>query len=114
MSIKLEMPPEAIIAYLDRVELITMIGTKVGVKGQNLDEQACSRMSAMRQLVREQGYAEKIRIAADGGNRSHTVPGLRAAGADTVVMGSLAFGSQNLKETFEWLWSLKGPQSWSK
>lgn len=110
MSIRLETPPEAVIPYLDRVELITMIGTQVGVKGQDLDVRACSRMSAMSQLVHERGYSEKIKLAADGGNRFHTVPGLRAAGADTVVMGSLAFGSKTLKQTFDWLWSLPGLQ----
>jgi len=67
-------------------------------------------MRLMRLLVEEHGYAGKIKLAADGGNRSHTVPALRAAGADTVVMGSLVYGSLNLKETFDWLWSLPGPQ----
>jgi ribulose-phosphate 3-epimerase len=86
------------------------MGTKVGVKGQSLDEQACHRMQTMRQLIDKHGYSSQIKLAADGGNRAHTVPALRAAGADTVVMGSLAYESSNLKETFDWLWSLPGPQ----
>ena len=110
MSLELETPPEAIIPYFDRVDLVTMMGTRVGVKGQDLSEQACTRMSSMRRLIEEHGYSGRIKLAADGGNRSHTVPNLRAAGADTVVLGSLAYGSQNLKQTFDWLWSLSGPQ----
>ncbi|MEJ7738632.1 MAG: ribulose-phosphate 3-epimerase [Chitinophagaceae bacterium] len=109
MSLGLETPPEVIIPYFDRIDLVTMMGTRVGVKGQDLSEQACTRMNAMRQLIWEHGYSGKIKLAADGGNRSHTVPALRAAGADTVVLGSLAYGSQNLKQTFDWLWSLAGP-----
>jgi ribulose-phosphate 3-epimerase len=109
MSIGLETSPESLIPYFDRLGLATMMGTKVGVKGQNLAEQACHRMQAMRQLIDEHGYTSQIKLAADGGNRAHTVPALRAAGADTVVMGSLAYESSNLKETFDWLWSLPGP-----
>ncbi len=111
MSLGLETPPEAIIPFFDRLDLVTMMGTRVGVKGQDLSEQACTRMRSMRQLIQQHGYSGKIKIAADGGNRSNTVPDLRAAGADTVVMGSLAYGSKNLKETFDWLWSLKASQS---
>ena len=114
MSIGLDTPPESLIPYFDRLGLVTMMGTKVGVKGQDLAKEACSRMRAMRNLVNDHGYSSKIKIAADGGNRSHTVPALRAAGADTVVMGSLAYESANLKETFDWLWSLAGPQFMKK
>jgi ribulose-phosphate 3-epimerase len=42
-------------------------------------------------------------LAADGGIREHTVPLLRQAGADTVVLGSLAFGAPNLAERMAWL-----------
>ncbi|MEJ7677551.1 MAG: hypothetical protein WKG06_06710 [Segetibacter sp.] len=110
LSIGLETSPEVLVPYFDRIELVTMMGTRVGVKGQDLSEEACDRMSSMRQLIQQHGYPQKIKLAADGGNRSNTVPALRSAGADTVVMGSLAYGSQNLKETFDWLWSLPGPQ----
>ena len=99
MSIGLETSPEAVIPYLDRLDLITLMGTRVGVKGQDLDAGACDRMRTMREIIAARGYAGKIRLAADGGNRSHTVPGLRAAGADTVVLGSLAFGSPALQQT---------------
>ena len=110
LALGLEVSPEAIIPYFDRIELITMMGTQVGVKGQDLSPQACPRIQTMRQLVRQHGYANTIKIAADGGNRVHTVPTLRSAGADTVVLGSLAYDSQDLKQTFEWLRSLPDPQ----
>lgn len=105
LSIGLEVPPEALIPYFDRIELITLMGTRIGVKGQDLSEEACSRIKIMRKLLQEHGYADKIKIAADGGIRSHTVPDLIAAGADLVVMGSLVFASKDLKKTMEWLQS---------
>jgi ribulose-phosphate 3-epimerase len=45
----------------------------------------------------------RVRLIADGGIRSHTVPLLRRAGADVVAPGSLVFGSRDLAETFRWL-----------
>ena len=45
-------------------------------------------------------------LAADGGIRDTTVPLLRAAGAETVVMGSLAFGAPDLAERMRWLHAL--------
>ncbi len=45
----------------------------------------------------------RVRLIADGGIRSHTVPLLRRAGADIIVPGSRVFVSQNVKETLSWL-----------
>jgi ribulose-phosphate 3-epimerase len=42
-------------------------------------------------------------LAADGGIRDTTVPLLRAAGAETVVLGSLAFGAADLGARMAWL-----------
>lgn len=109
LALGLQVSPDAVVPYFDRIELITLMGTEIGLKGQSLSEQACSRISATRRLVEEYGYGGRIKIAADGGIRSHTVPDLRAAGADTAVMGSLAYGSRDLEQTFQWLWSLQGP-----
>ncbi|MEM9676586.1 MAG: D-allulose-6-phosphate 3-epimerase, partial [Pseudomonadota bacterium] len=50
-----------------------------------------------------------ILLAADGGIRENTVPVLREAGADTVVMGSLAFGAPDLTERMNWVHALGGP-----
>jgi ribulose-phosphate 3-epimerase len=48
----------------------------------------------------------RVRLIADGGIRSHTVPLLRRAGADVIVPGSPIFQSQSLTETFSWLRAL--------
>lgn len=106
LAVQLETPVEAVAPYLDQLDIVVMMGTQLGIKGVGLDAAACPRLTQMQALVRAAGYAEQIRTAADGGIRQHTVPDLRTAGADTVVMGSLAFGSPNLAETFDWLHSL--------
>jgi ribulose-phosphate 3-epimerase len=48
----------------------------------------------------------RIVVAADGGIRDNTVPALRKAGAETVVLGSLAFGAPDLKARMDWLHAL--------
>jgi ribulose-phosphate 3-epimerase len=47
-------------------------------------------------------------LAGEGGIRVGTVPDLRAAGAETVVMGSLAFGAADLAARMAWLHELPG------
>lgn len=106
LALQLETPPEAAAPYFDQLDLIVMMGTKLGIKGVGLDSQACPRITAMQTLLKTHGLTEKIKVGVDGGIRNNTVPDLRAAGADTVVMGSLAFGSTDLDETFNWLHSL--------
>ena len=96
--------------YLAEIDLVLLLGTALGLKGQTLSEEACPRIRAMRRLLAAAGAEGRVRIEADGGIRDYTVPALRAAGADLVVPGSLAFGSQDPAATFKWLRSLPGPE----
>ena len=99
LALGLDVAPEAIIPYLDRLDLVVMMGTRLGVKGQDLDASACDRLRSVRRLLTQRGVTDRIRVFADGGIRHHTVPALRAAGADGIVPGSLIFGSSELAAT---------------
>lgn len=83
------------------IVMFTLLGTRMGIKGVGLDDQAPARLGEARALVA--GAGRRIIVAADGGIRDNTVPKLRAAGAETIVMGSLAFGAPNLSERFAWV-----------
>jgi ribulose-phosphate 3-epimerase len=107
--LRLETPVEAARPALERVDFLTLLGTAIGVKGQGLSDQACPRLGRARALLREVGREREVVVAADGGIRETTVPRLRAAGADTVVMGSLAFGAPSLAERIAWLRALPPP-----
>lgn len=111
LALQLNTPPEAVAPYVDQIDLVVMMGTDLGIKGVGLSEQAVPRLRRMRRLLIEHGATDRIRVEADGGLRTHTVPRLRAAGADAISPGSLIFQSDNLADTFEWLWSLPGPQA---
>jgi ribulose-phosphate 3-epimerase len=57
-------------------------------------------------LLAPERRKRRIVLAADGGIREHTVPGLRKAGAETIVMGSLAFGAKDFSQRMEWVHGL--------
>lgn len=101
-------PVTSIVEHLNRVSFVTLLGTRIGVKGQGLDERALERMAEARQIIDSQQHTTRTVLAADGAIREHTVPGLRLAGADAVVMGSLALGEKNLDARMEWIRKMPG------
>jgi ribulose-phosphate 3-epimerase len=54
-------------------------------------------------MIAAAGVGHRIVLAADGGIRENTVPELRKAGAETVVLGSLAFAAPDLATRMAWL-----------
>jgi ribulose-phosphate 3-epimerase len=105
--LRLETPVSAIKPFLDRVAFVTLLGTSIGVKGQSLSEEACDRLLEARALLKDADREGQVILAADGGIREQTVPLLRAAGAQTVVLGSLAFSDKDLGSRIAWLHGLE-------
>ena len=101
-----DVPVEVVAPHLEVLDIVTLMGTPMGVKGRGLVPQGEARMRALAALVKACGAAGRVRLGADGGIREGTVPLLRRAGADLVVMGSLAFGSADTAATFRWARSL--------
>ncbi|TXH99673.1 MAG: ribulose-phosphate 3-epimerase [Rhizobium sp.] len=106
MVLKVETPVSRIKKYVTRLNFLTLLGTAIGVKGQGLDERAGDRLREAKQLIDSSGATHRLVLAADGGIREHTVPLLRQAGAETVVLGSLAFNAPSLEERMAWLHAL--------
>lgn len=104
MVLRVETPVAEAAPYLDRIDALTLLGTAIGVKGQGLDPTATTRLGEAAALIA--GSGRRILLAADGGIRENTVPLLRQAGAETVVMGSLAFGAPDLAARMAWLHAL--------
>ena len=104
MVLRVETPVAKAAPWLLRLDMLTLLGTAIGVKGQGLDPSATERLQEAGRRIAATG--RRISLAADGGIRDTTVPLLRAAGAETVVMGSLAFGAPDLAERMRWLHAL--------
>ncbi len=103
MVLRVESPVSLAAPYIQRLDFLTLLGTAIGVKGQNLNEAAGARLLEAKELILNNSKEGRVVLAADGGIREHTVPVLRAHGAETVVLGSLAFGAANLAERMAWL-----------
>ncbi len=104
MVLRVETPVARAAEWVGRLDMLTLLGTAIGVKGQGLDPTAGARLGEAGALIAASG--RRVVLAADGGIRDTTVPLLRNAGAETVVMGSLAFGAPDLAERMRWLHGL--------
>jgi ribulose-phosphate 3-epimerase len=100
---QLHTPVSAFTRYLGGISILTLLGTRIGVKGQDLDPAAAVRLRAAGSLIAQHSGGRRILLAADGGIREHTVPILRQAGAETIVIGSLAFGAPDLASRMQWV-----------
>jgi ribulose-phosphate 3-epimerase len=89
--------------FLQDLSFLTLLGTAIGVKGQSLDASACDRLREAKAMIDKAQLPQRIILAADGGIRENTVPELRKASAETVVLGSLAFGAADLGQRMAWL-----------
>jgi ribulose-phosphate 3-epimerase len=106
LVLKVETPVATLAPYLDQIHFLTLLGTSIGVKGKGLHEDALARLKEARELVRRAELGHRVVVVADGGIRHETVPLLRAAGAQAVVLGSLAFGDADLAARMAWLAAL--------
>ncbi len=101
--LQLHTPVKALAKLLPHISMVTLLGTRIGVKGQGLDETACDRLREAAALIAASRQLQRIVLAADGGIREHTVPQLRQAGAETIVMGSLAFNADDFISRMAWV-----------
>ena len=106
MVLKVDTPVADVEPFISRLRFLTLLGTAIGVKGQGLDERAEERLAMAKRLIGKVDPSQRVVLAADGGIREHTVPLLRQWGAETVVLGSLAFGAPSLDARMKWLRAL--------
>lgn len=106
LAMGLYVQPETIEPYLEQLNLVLVMGTPMGVKGVQPSNHVFDRIRQVKSMIHKAGLDDQVKVFADGGIREHTVPTLRASGADGVIAGSLVFKSTNLKDTFNWLHGL--------
>jgi ribulose-phosphate 3-epimerase len=101
--LQLDSPVSRAAPFVSQIAMLTLLGTRFGVKGQDLATDAQSRLREAQVLLATERRKRRVVLAADGGIREHTVPVLREAGAETIVMGSLAFGARDLEQRMTWV-----------
>lgn len=104
--LRVETPVAKVAPVLEDLDFLTLLGTKIGVKGQGLDLSAPLRLADARRRIATRANPARCVLAADGGIRAETVPLLVAAGGEAVVLGSLAYGAPDLPARIKWLHGL--------
>jgi ribulose-phosphate 3-epimerase len=103
LVLQLHTPVTAAAPWLGRISFLTLLGTRIGVKGQGLDPQAEPRLGQAHAMPADREASRRTVLAADGGIREDTAPTLRRAGAETIVMGSLAFNAPDPQARMRWV-----------
>jgi ribulose-phosphate 3-epimerase len=102
-SLLINEPIEVLEPYWDLLDIVTIVGTAMGIKGASMDAGVPDKIRRTRGLIQERNL--RTEIETDGGIRRQTVPLLHAAGSDFIVPGSLMFG-EDPKSMRQWLASL--------
>ena len=103
MSLLIQEPIELLEPCWDYLDIVTVVGTAMGIKGASMDATVPDKIRHVRARIAERGL--RTEIESDGGIRRETVPLLHAAGSDYIVPGSLMFGGDP-QELHRWLKSL--------
>lgn len=102
LSIKPATPVEALLPYLDQLDMVLIMTVEPGFGGQKYIEASTERIRKLRAIVTERGLHTDIQV--DGGITRENVGVVLEAGANVIVAGSAVFGgniSQNVKALLE-------------
>jgi ribulose-phosphate 3-epimerase len=94
---------ELIEPYWPDLDVLTVVGTAMGIKGATMADSVPPKIRQARQIIKDRGL--KTEIELDGGIRRNVVPIMAEAGADWIVPGSLMFGEEP-SEMRRWLATL--------
>jgi ribulose-phosphate 3-epimerase len=103
VSLRVEEELERLDPYWGELDLVTIFGTEVGIKGASMDAGVPEKVRRARGMIDRSGL--KAEVEVDGGIRRQSVPRIHSAGADWIVPGSLMFGGDP-REVRQWLASL--------
>lgn len=96
LALNVETPVEALDGFLvPNLDVILVMGHEVGVQGSEFDRSALKKIGILRSRY------PNIEIEIDGGMTKDTILDAKEAGANTFVVGSAIFGSENPVQSFQ-------------
>lgn len=93
LAIKPATPIDAVLPYLDKLEMVLVMTVEPGFGGQSFMESTMPKIEALREINKD------IDIEVDGGVNPETIKIASKAGANVFVAGSAVFKSENPAET---------------
>lgn len=104
LSIRPGTPVEALLPYLDRLELVLVMSVEPGFGGQKFMPSALEKLKTLRAECTARGLSPWLEV--DGGVDAVTGPECVAAGANLLVAGSAVFGKADMAAAVRGLKSL--------
>jgi ribulose-phosphate 3-epimerase len=86
-----ETPVDAVLPYLDEIDLLLVMSVNPGWGGQGFIPEVLDKVRVVRKEIDERGLDVEIEI--DGGINVTTAPAAAEAGVDILVAGSAVFGA---------------------
>ena len=90
LSIKPHTPAEAVLPFLEELDLILVMTVEPGFGGQHFMADQLPKINRVRGLIEQ--YAPNCALEVDGGVDGNTAPLCVQAGANVLVAGSAVFG----------------------
>lgn len=84
---------------IDKLDIILLMSVNPGFAGQSFIPSVLEKLKQARKYIDESG--RNIRLEIDGGVHANNIQAIRAAGADTFVMGTAIFGKPDYKATIQ-------------
>lgn len=88
---------EAVIPFLDEIDMILVMSVQPGFGGQKFNPVAIDKIAALSKYKKEKGFL----IEVDGGINATTIQDVRKAGCDLFVAGSAVFNQDDRKKAVE-------------
>ena len=96
VTVKPITPWEAVLPYLDQIDLVLVMTVEPGFGGQHFMAEQMDKVRALRRLFDDRNL--DIRLEVDGGVDRNTAPVCIEAGADVLVAGSAVFRASDRRE----------------
>ena len=94
ISIKPSTRAEAVIPFLDKVDLVLVMTVEPGFGGQGYIHEMTEKIEAVRRAI--SGWDRDIMLEVDGGINGETAEIACKAGADVLVVGSYLFSQEDM------------------
>lgn len=94
LSIKPNTKAEAVLPYLDSIDMVLVMTVEPGFGGQSFMHDTMSKVSSIREAIENKGL--NVDIQVDGGINNETLQIAKRAGANIFVLGTAFFNSKEI------------------